>query len=876
MIIKKLILKSFGKFQNTTIDLNKGINLVLGENESGKSTIHQFIEGMFYGFYKPNIKNKKISDTYEKYFPWDNATDFSGVMIIEDGRELRIERNFMKNKDVVRIYDNITGEDLTEDYPYDPVTKTHQPALKHLGLNLAAYQNTVSITQMKSKTTEELVGEIKDNIINLGDTKRVDVSVNNIFRIIAEKKAAIGTERSKKSDYGRTKEIIDLMESEKEDTNKIWEEIKQLKIEENKRIEELSIFEKQKAMIEKKMLMLKKNEDRESYEKVTSLKQEIEILKQKLEGYPYFDISKEEINDVILKINNQDFYKKAFEEEREKLEEMMRRKTIMENELIQIDSIVIEIGASEKISRDVYKYEEFENSKKYTGEVYGEEAIGGLNNEIQKNKDKKNVVKLLFGISTILMILLVGVKVLETYGGTIFKAQSNVTTLIESLNKFSIFTLAGLMIAFAVSLLFWNRFKSINLQLQSLEKELGIAIESETTFNNRMKDILERQEQLLSKYECSDIEDLKALRDKKIKEEILYEENFEKARQLENEKGLLEDRVRQENDKLLQQKGLMEEADRIIKEYMNKLQVDSQKDLKDCLNQYDEYKSINQELQNKTYILQEMTKNKPYLLENSDLIIIEGINNKDYVEVNNIESEIATQVDSIEDIANIIVNQEDGLEIITESYEVLESSLRQINEKIVLENKEISTLSATISNKENRAKRPAQLDEELKQSYEKLDKMTFKLNTYNIIEDAIHHISRNIQDNFAPMLNERISKIIAIATDYKYSDVKVSSNMDISIIDNELNKMVRAEDLSAGTVDLMYFALRLSIAEVVNNCQTVPIILDDSFVQYDERRLVKMMELLSKLDRQVILFTCHKREAKVIKRIVEDLHVVNL
>jgi len=861
MIIKKLILKSFGKFQNTTIDLNKGINLVLGENESGKSTIHQFIEGMFYGFYKPNIKNKKISDTYEKYFPWDNATDFSGVMIIEDGRQLRIERNFMKNKDSVRIYDNVTGEDLTETYPYDAVTKTHQPALKHLGLNLAAYQNTVSITQMKSKTTEELVGEIKDNIINLGDTKRVDVSVNNILKVLAEKKAAIGTERSKKSDYGKTKELIDLMESERKDTNKIWEEIKQLKIDENKRVEELHVLEKQKTIIEKKMLLLKKNEDKESYEKVGKLKKEIEELKRKLYEYPYFkDITKEEINDVSLKLNNQDFYKKAFEEEREKLEEITRRKALIENELAQIESVVIEIGASEKISRDVYKYEEFENSKKYTGEVIGPETISNLEGEVAKCKAKKKSLKVSFIISTVIMVLLVLMKILETYGGAIIKSESSLISML---------TLAGLLIAFALAFLLWNRFKGINLQLQSLEKNLEQTVESETNFNNRLKDIEERQQQLLSKYECSDIEGLKALRDKKVKEEILYEENFIKARQLEGEKNLMEERIRQGNDKLLQHKGLMEEADRIINDYMNRLNVESQRTLKDCLSLYDDYKGIEQEIQSKTYILEETTKNKPYLLEENQVTGVDAVSEDEI-------SSVTTVGDEQKEHPIADTEEDDHLEKTEEDYEALQNILRQINEKIVIANKDISSLSATITSKENRVKRPAQLEEELKQSYEKLDKMNFKLNTYNIIEDAIRHISRNIQDNFAPMLNERISKIIAIATDYKYSDVKVSSDMEISIIDNELNKMVRADDLSAGTVDLMYFALRLSIAEVVNECETVPIILDDSFVQYDERRLVKMMELLSKLDRQIILFTCHKRESKVIKRIVEDIHVVNL
>ncbi len=60
MILKELRLISFGKFQNKTICLEEGLNIIYGENESGKTTIHNFIDGMFYGFFKTLCKNKKL------------------------------------------------------------------------------------------------------------------------------------------------------------------------------------------------------------------------------------------------------------------------------------------------------------------------------------------------------------------------------------------------------------------------------------------------------------------------------------------------------------------------------------------------------------------------------------------------------------------------------------------------------------------------------------------------------------------------------------------------------------------------------------------------------------------------------------------------
>lgn len=47
MIINELILKNFGKFQNKKIELKEGINVIYGGNESGKTTIHSFLQGIF-------------------------------------------------------------------------------------------------------------------------------------------------------------------------------------------------------------------------------------------------------------------------------------------------------------------------------------------------------------------------------------------------------------------------------------------------------------------------------------------------------------------------------------------------------------------------------------------------------------------------------------------------------------------------------------------------------------------------------------------------------------------------------------------------------------------------------------------------------------
>lgn len=74
MNIQELQINSFGKLKNKNISLKSGINIIYGENESGKSTLLKFITSMFYGANK-NKNGKRLSD-YDKYTPWDERRIF--------------------------------------------------------------------------------------------------------------------------------------------------------------------------------------------------------------------------------------------------------------------------------------------------------------------------------------------------------------------------------------------------------------------------------------------------------------------------------------------------------------------------------------------------------------------------------------------------------------------------------------------------------------------------------------------------------------------------------------------------------------------------------------------------------------------------------
>ena len=71
--------------------------------------------------------------------------------------------------------------------------------------------------------------------------------------------------------------------------------------------------------------------------------------------------------------------------------------------------------------------------------------------------------------------------------------------------------------------------------------------------------------------------------------------------------------------------------------------------------------------------------------------------------------------------------------------------------------------------------------------------------------------------------------------------------------------------LSAGTLDQLYLAVRLAICDLVLPPEKqVPIVLDDALANFDDQRCAAALRFLKEAagDRQILLFTCHSREAE--------------
>ncbi len=175
MRIDKVEIDGFGKLNNCEFAFADGVNLIYGENESGKSTLCEFMLSAFYGL--PN-ESKKVSDDItprKKYRPWSGDAYGGRVYFTDDsGRKLVVERSFKGTKrgDKVSLRDAATWEELNA---ADDIGE------KLFGLSREAFLKTLYVKSIGADNLRNDDGEIMSRLSNLETSGAEDVSYSKII-----------------------------------------------------------------------------------------------------------------------------------------------------------------------------------------------------------------------------------------------------------------------------------------------------------------------------------------------------------------------------------------------------------------------------------------------------------------------------------------------------------------------------------------------------------------------------------------------------------------------------------------------------------------------------------------------------------------------
>ncbi len=161
---------------------------------------------------------------------------------------------------------------------------------------------------------------------------------------------------------------------------------------------------------------------------------------------------------------------------------------------------------------------------------------------------------------------------------------------------------------------------------------------------------------------------------------------------------------------------------------------------------------------------------------------------------------------------------------------------------------------------------------------ERLRDLNMQYDAISLAIDTLSEANTDIQNRFAPMLSKRTGEILEILTGGRYE--KLSLDKKLSAEAEKAGESVSRNILylSEGTVDQIYLAMRLAVCELVLPQEApCPIVLDDALANFDDERIKYALDFLKSVGekRQVILFTCHGREAQHYDG-VRDVNIVKL
>lgn len=283
MKINKLKINAYGTLKEKEIELKNNINIIYGKNETGKSTLLNFIVNSFYGISK-NKNGKEISD-FEKYTPWV-GDDFSGKIEYELDNQNRFEvfRDFKKKNP--KIF-NEEMEDIAKEFNIDK-NKGNEFFYEQTKVDESLFLSTILINQQAVKLEKQEQNLLVQKVANLVGTGEDNVSykraIDRINRRILDE---IGTERTREKPINvLSKEIIRLQEEKEElqksvnikytieeNKKKLTKEIEDLEIE-NKLLKEKKLLQENEE-IENEKINLKINLKKQNDEKIKNIKSKI-------------------------------------------------------------------------------------------------------------------------------------------------------------------------------------------------------------------------------------------------------------------------------------------------------------------------------------------------------------------------------------------------------------------------------------------------------------------------------------------------------------------------------------------------------------------------------------------------------------------------
>lgn len=182
MIIEKIRIDCFGNLEDLTLELEDGVNIIEGANESGKSTIASFIKFIFYGL------GTKASGTSpaerERFVNWHTGTAGGHIVIRTAEAKYRIERTLIiagQRADGTQTKKSYReGLQIIDLSNNTPVSGIGSPGEHFFGVDEEVYSRTAFINQLDGAKVDG--GKLTQSIENILFSANESVNISKAIK----------------------------------------------------------------------------------------------------------------------------------------------------------------------------------------------------------------------------------------------------------------------------------------------------------------------------------------------------------------------------------------------------------------------------------------------------------------------------------------------------------------------------------------------------------------------------------------------------------------------------------------------------------------------------------------------------------------------
>jgi hypothetical protein len=905
MKLLHLHLYAFGRFHDQHVHLQDGMNLICGENEAGKSTLHRFIRGMLFGFKREGVMRRYYTSELEQYRPWVGK-DYRGSLEYEDeqGRRILIQRSF--DPDETQILDAVTGKSMTKDFPMDS-RKEYLFAQEHLGLNATIFDNTIFLAQLGGKTGKELAREVSGRLASLSASGREDLSVQQAISDLQKKRDEIGSARAATRPLGRMMQLCEKLEKEEKDTAAGYQALRG-------QLEDIASLERQQQSLTDKHAVLSETLERvrriamhadgqralELWHEREDAMEEIEKV-QDFAAFP--EHLREDFRDTLTRLET---VEKSIADLQQQDQRAASQETILERE---IQNFPADIACSSEARRKMaMQWAKLQADRERCQE---EEFV------LSRHKQRRQLVEDQLQDSTHLAILAEKMDRLEEDDETLRSLQtSSLPAEIQDAERSQVrilkrlrqnalcaggFAVSGAVAAYYAYGMEWmaasagfggiflmavlvgtQKYRINRSRFQKEQNQHKVLVNLFKEEQTQLETILQNRQAVLT---AAGVENLRSARqrvDEFVQKKDSLRNIHEDIRAAEEKMALQERQLR--NDEM----DLRRIMGRILPE--QKEEPCSETLLEACLSRMDKQQEQIDDLQRlrETRLslageLEQLHGQQARLdTRRSEILQAGGVSDwagfmsgcakcaqyrtamgkcerldiqlEPYLRKRSISQWQAAMMQDPLTSADLAFAEEDPEKILEQA------------DEIARQRQEVDIRRAAAKADMERAlagyRELAEIQEELAGACQRRAYLESEAAALDTALAALERAAETRHRLLAPELNRRVGDIISHLTRGRYRKVRIDEELAVTVSTPEDKRQVDLTALSAGTVDQFYFAVRVAMADLISQNRKLPLFMDDPFMQYSTDRLQEVLRFVGDLarERQILLFTCRDQE----------------